>query len=61
MLMRLWYIQATGEDTSAYHFSGIHGLNQLVRSVEELEGMDAHALAGVPGAHKRGALRRYRD
>ena len=49
MLMRLWYIQATGEDTSAYHFSGIHGLTQLVRSVEGLEGVDARAVAGVPG------------
>jgi hypothetical protein len=47
MLMRLWYIQATGEETSAYHFSGIHGLTQLVRSVEELEGVDARAVAGV--------------
>jgi hypothetical protein len=49
MLMRLWYIQATGEDTSAYHFSGIHGLTQLVRSVEGLEGLDAQAVVGVPG------------
>jgi hypothetical protein len=49
MLMRLWYIQATGEDTSAYHFSGIHGLTKLVRSVEGLEGVDAQAVAGVPG------------
>jgi hypothetical protein len=49
MLMRLWYIQATGEDTSAYHFSGIHGLTQLVRSVEGLAGVNAQAVAGVPG------------
>jgi hypothetical protein len=49
MLMRLWYIQATGEDTSAYHFSGIHGLTQLERSVEGLEGLDAQAVVGVPG------------
>jgi hypothetical protein len=49
MLMRLWYIQATGEDTSAYHFSGIHGLTKLVRSVEGLESVDAWAVAGVPG------------
>lgn len=47
MLMRLWYIQATGEDTSAYHFSGIHGLTQLVRNVEGLEGVDARAAARV--------------
>ncbi|HEY1387533.1 MAG TPA: nucleotidyltransferase domain-containing protein, partial [Ktedonobacterales bacterium] len=26
MLMRMWYIDATGCDTSSYHFSGIHGL-----------------------------------
>jgi hypothetical protein len=49
MLMRLWYIQATGEDTSAYHFSGIHGLTRLVGSVEGLEDVDARAVAGVPG------------
>jgi hypothetical protein len=49
MLMRLWYMEATGEETSAYHFSGIHGLTQLVRSVEALEDVDARAVAGVPG------------
>jgi hypothetical protein len=49
MLMRLCYIQAMGEDTSAYHFSGIHGLTKLVRCVEGLEGVDARAVAGVPG------------
>jgi hypothetical protein len=49
MLMRLWYIQATGEDTSAYHFAGIHGLTQLVRSVEGLQGVDARAVSSIWG------------
>jgi hypothetical protein len=49
MLMRLWYMEATGEETSAYHFAGIHGLTQLVRSVEGLEGVDARAVARVQG------------
>jgi hypothetical protein len=54
MLTRLWYIQATGEDTSAHHFSGIHGLNKLVRGVEGREGVDARAAARVaPGVAQR--------
>jgi hypothetical protein len=35
MLMRMWYIDATGCDTSAYHFSGIHGLTELGRRLAE--------------------------
>jgi hypothetical protein len=48
MLMRLWYIQATGEDTTQRHFSGIHGLTALVRAVEGLEGETPLALVGAP-------------
>ncbi len=48
MLMRLWYIEATGYDTSPGHFSGIHGLTELVRAVEQTQGAEALALCGMP-------------
>ncbi len=48
MLMRLWYIEATGADATPQHFSGIHGLTALVRAVEGLEGEQAQALVGAP-------------
>ena len=48
MLMRLWYIEATGDDVHPYHFSGIHGLTELVRAVEAVAGVDALAIFGAP-------------
>jgi predicted nucleotidyltransferase len=48
MLMRLWHISATGEDTDPVHFSGIHGLTALVRAVESAAGHDALAELGMP-------------
>lgn len=48
MLMRLWYIEATGNEVRPYHFSGIHGLTELVRAVERVAGADARALFGAP-------------
>ncbi len=48
MLMRLWYIEATGYDTSSSHFTGIHGLTELVRAVEQTQGAEALALCGMP-------------
>jgi hypothetical protein len=47
MLMRLWFIQATGQDTTAEHFGGIHGLTTLVKAVEGSEGSTALALFGA--------------
>jgi predicted nucleotidyltransferase len=46
--MRLWHIQATGTDTTSRHFSGIHGLTELVRAVTRVEGERALALTGAP-------------
>jgi predicted nucleotidyltransferase len=48
MLMRLWYISATGEDTEPLHFSGIHGFTMLVRAVEATEGPGVLADVGLP-------------
>jgi hypothetical protein len=48
MLMRLWYIEATGNDVRPYHFSGIHGLTELVRAVGGVAGADALAIFGAP-------------
>ena len=61
MLMRLWYIQATGEDTSAYHFSGIHGLTKLVHSVEGLEGVVRRCRRRRGGRGRGGRVRRVGD
>lgn len=48
MLMRMWYIEATGCDASSYHFSGIHGLTELVHAVESVNGAEPLALCGAP-------------
>jgi hypothetical protein len=47
-LMRLYYIEATGEETTALHFSGIHGLTDLVRAIARLEGERPLDLVGAP-------------
>lgn len=48
LLMRLWYIGATGNDVSPQHFSGIHGLTALVRAVEGAYSTEPLALCGAP-------------
>ncbi|MGE5334705.1 MAG: hypothetical protein ACM3N4_08405 [Nitrososphaerota archaeon] len=48
MLMRMWYISVTGHDTNSYHFSGIHGLTELVTAVESVYGSQPLALCGPP-------------
>ena len=48
MLMRMWYIDATGCDATSYHFSGIHGLTELVHAVESVYGNEPLALCGAP-------------
>lgn len=48
MLMRMWYIDAAGCDTRPDHFSGIHGLTELVRAVGQTYGTEPLALCGAP-------------
>lgn len=48
MLMTVWYIEATGNETSARHFSGIHGLTELVHAVESAHGSEPLAITGAP-------------
>lgn len=47
-LMRLYYIEATGEDITPKHFSGIHGLTELVGAIASLQGEHPLALVGAP-------------
>lgn len=47
-LMRLWYIAATGSEVRPQHFTGIHGLTELVRAVERVYGSEPLALCGAP-------------
>jgi hypothetical protein len=64
MLMRLWYIAATGYDTSPSHFTGIHGLTELVRAVERDFGAAPLALCGAPTRDRNeicAAIERYQD
>jgi predicted nucleotidyltransferase len=64
MLMRMWYIDATGCDTSSYHFSGIHGLTELVHAVESVNGMEPLALCGAPTRTREeicDAIERYQE
>ena len=64
MLMRLWYISATGHDANREHFSGIHGLTELVRAVEGSYGSAPLALCGAPTrTHEEicAAIEQYQD
>ena len=64
MLMRMWYIDATGCDTSSYHFSGIHGLTELVHAVESVNGAEPLALCGAPTQTREeicAAIERYQE
>jgi predicted nucleotidyltransferase len=48
LLMRLWYIAATGNEVRSYHFVGIHGLTELVRAVEASFGHEPLDICGMP-------------
>ncbi|HEX5157519.1 MAG TPA: nucleotidyltransferase domain-containing protein [Ktedonobacterales bacterium] len=64
MLMRMWYIDATSCDTSSYHFSGIHGLTELVHAVESVNGMEPLTLCGAPTQTREeicDAIERYQE
>lgn len=64
MLMRMWYIDATGCDATSYHFSGIHGLTQLVHAVESVNGNQPLALCGAPTQTREeicDAIERYQE
>ena len=64
MLMRLWYISATGHDTTPVHFSGIHGLTELVKAVESKYGTLPLELCGAPTRTRSeicAAIERYQD
>ena len=64
MLMRMWYISATGRDTMPMHFSGIHGLTELVKAVESDYGTLPLELCGAPTRTREeicAAIERYQD
>lgn len=64
MLMRLWYISATGHDTTPMNFSGIHGLTELVKAVESAYGTLPLELCGAPTRTRAeicAAIERARD
>ncbi len=64
MLMRMWFIAATGRDASSYHFSGIRGLTELVRAVESVYGDEPLALCGAPTQTRQeicDAIERYQE
>jgi predicted nucleotidyltransferase len=64
MLMRLWYIAATGNDVSPHHFTGIHGLTELTRAVECVYGTEPLDVCGAPTRTREEictAIERYRD
>lgn len=64
MLMRMWYISATGRDTTPMHFSGIHGLTELVKAVESANGTLPLELCGAPTRTRAeicAAIERYQD
>jgi hypothetical protein len=64
MLMRLWYISATGNDVSPQHFSSIYGLTPLTLSVAPVAGSESLTVCGAPTRTRAeicAAIERYRD
>lgn len=64
MLMRMWYIDATNCDATSYHFSGIHGLTELVHAVEAVYGNEPLAICGAPTQTREeicDAIERYQN
>src|SRR5262249_25133768 len=64
MLMRCWYTAATGHDVSPEHFTGIHGLTDLTRTVAGAYGAEPLALCGAPTRTREeicAAIERYQD
>lgn len=64
MLMRLWYIAATGHDVSPQHFTSIYGLTPLTQAVLPVCGPEPLAVCGIPTRTREeifAAIERYRD
>lgn len=47
-LLRLWYIEASGQDCGELRRQTIHSLTELVRTIEQAQGAPALALIGEP-------------
>jgi hypothetical protein len=64
MLMRLWFIAATGHDVSPQQFTSIYGLTPLTQAVEPVCGGAPLAVCGAPTRTRDeiyAAIERYRD
>jgi hypothetical protein len=48
MLIRLWYIEASGQDCGDVRSQTIHSLTEVVRAMEQAMGAQALALIGAP-------------
>jgi hypothetical protein len=48
MLMRLWYIEASGQDCGDLRRQTIHSLTEVVRTIKQTMGPQALALIGAP-------------
>ena len=48
LLLRLWYIEASGRDCDEMRSQTIHGLTESVRTIEEALGPQALSLIGAP-------------
>jgi hypothetical protein len=48
ILLRLWYIQATGQDCGDLGRSTIHSMTRVVRTIEQQMGTHALELSGMP-------------
>lgn len=48
LLLRLWHLQATGENPDDERLRGIHGMTEFVRAIQAAHGAEALALVGAP-------------
>ena len=52
LLLRLWYVEATGTDCGAQRTQTIHGLTDLMRTVEQAKGAEALVILGASMASR---------
>lgn len=56
MLIRLWYIEASGQDCGDVRRQTIHSLTKVVRTIEQAMGAPALALIGAPTRNRQELL-----
>jgi hypothetical protein len=58
LLLRLWYIELSGQDCKDLRRQTIHSLSGVIRTLEQAAGEQAHALIGAPKRQRQEIYRK---